>query len=160
MGPRVSWVATPNLHVTFKFLGQVDRARIDAVRAALDRAVAGVPRFEIAVDGLGAFPTVTRPRVIWAGIGRGREPLGDLAGRVERALADQGFAPEDRPFSPHVTLGRVREPRRDARLEAALTEGAQERFGTLAVERVSLMQSELSPRGARHTELSPHLLVI
>lgn len=117
-----------------------------------------MPGFDLAIESLGAFPTASRPRVIWAGLGRGLEPLTDLAGRVEGALADVGFASEDRPFSPHVTLGRVREPRRDARLEAAVLAGAHVPFGTVAVGRVSLMQSQLSPRGARYTELSSHPL--
>jgi len=110
------------------------------------------------VEGLGAFPTPSRPRVVWAGLAGGHEPLAAVAGRVEDELEPLGFEREHRPFSPHVTLGRVREPRLDPRLEAAIREGAAERFGVVRVERLSLMRSDLSPRGARYTELSPHAL--
>jgi 2'-5' RNA ligase len=158
VAPGVAWVAPDNLHVTLKFLGGVDAPRLDRVRAALDRAVAGVPAFDLAVHGLGAFPTPTRARVVWAGIGDGGEALRAVAGRVERELAVLGFPPEERPFSPHVTLGRVREPRRNERLAAALARETS-RSGTVRVDRVSLMRSDLSPRGARYSELSGHLLV-
>jgi RNA 2',3'-cyclic 3'-phosphodiesterase len=149
----VGWVPPDNLHVTLKFLGRVEPARLPAIGAALAGVAAGAGRFDLDVRGLGAFPTPTRPRVIWAGIGRGAEPLAALAGGVERGLAGLGFAPEDRPFSAHVTLGRVREPRRDPALAAALGAGGGRPFGTVRVARLSLMQSHLSPAGARYTEL-------
>ena len=128
------------------------------MRAALDRAVAGVAPFTLAIDGLGAFPTPARARVVWAGVGAGRDEMRAVAGRVDHELAAIGFAAEDRPFSPHVTLGRVREPKRNERLAEALTE-ATVRYGAVRVERVCLMRSELSPRGARYSELSAHSLV-
>jgi 2'-5' RNA ligase len=154
----VGWVATGNLHVTLKFLGHVDEARVAEIQAALDRAVGGAAPFELGVERLGAFPTATRPRVIWAGMADGVAALGELAARVDAELARVGFEPEARAFSAHVTLGRVREPRRNPGLTAAIEKGASERFGTVRVDRVSLMRSDLSPRGARYTELSSHPL--
>jgi RNA 2',3'-cyclic 3'-phosphodiesterase len=154
----VAWVATDNVHLTLKFLGQVDVARLGEVRDALDRAVSAARPFDLSVHGLGGFPTAARPRVIWAGVGDGVAPLADLAARVDAALERVGFEREARPFSPHLTLGRVREPRRDPRLEAAIVEGGGERFGTLHVTRVSLMRSDLSPRGARYAVLASHEL--
>jgi 2'-5' RNA ligase len=150
----VGWVATDNLHVTVKFLGQVPLSRLGEIADAVARAVSGAQGFDLAIQGLGAFPTASRPRVVWAGLGDGAEPLRALAARVEDALAALGFEREARAFSPHVTLGRVREPRRDPRLEAAILAGAAEPFGTVRVERVCVMRSELSPRGARYSELS------
>jgi 2'-5' RNA ligase len=91
--------------------------------------------------------------VIWAGVGRGADALVELAGRVDEALAPLGFQREPRPFSPHVTLGRVRAPRRDPALADALVTGVDHQFGRFSVERVALMRSDLSPRGARYTEL-------
>ena len=127
------------------------------MRAALARAVTGVAPFALAIEGLGAFPNPARARVVWAGIGDGAATLGALAGRVDHELAATGFPPEDRPFSPHVTLGRVREPKRNERLAEGL---ARERagFGAVRVDRVTLMRSALSPLGARYSELSTHLL--
>src|SRR5439155_960402 len=84
------------------------KARSAALVAAIAQATSGFAAFEATVAGLGAFPTPTRPRVIWAGVGRGADALVGLAGRVDEALAALGFEREPRPFSPHATLGRVR----------------------------------------------------
>jgi len=147
----VAWVAADNLHVTLKFLGDTDEAHVPALLDALGTAAAGTAAFEVAVRGLGAFPSPLRARVVWAGL---EEPpvLGELAGRVDAALAALGVPRESRPFSAHVTLGRVREPRRNLALAAALAQPAD--FGRLPVTRLSLMRSDLQPRGARYTEVA------
>jgi 2'-5' RNA ligase len=150
----VAWVAPANLHVTVKFLGAVEESQLDAVRSALATAAAAREPFDLAVEGLGAFPAPARPRVVWAGLGTGAAPLAALAGEVDRALAALGFPREARPFSAHVTLGRVREPRRDPALAAAIARAGAQPFGALRVERLALMQSQLSPSGARYTELA------
>ena len=140
--------------MTLRFLGQVDDARVPDLGRVLGEAAAGLPRFELGIVGLGAFPSPIRPRVIWAGVGQGGEALGALARRVEGALARVGIPPEDRPFSAHVTLGRIREPRRAPDLAAALASGAGRAFGTVTVDRVCLMRSDLSPGGSRYTEIA------
>ncbi len=153
--PDVAWVAPENLHVTLKFLGQVDEAHLHALAAALAAAARGGPAFEARVVGLGAFPSVGRPRVLWAGVRDGAEALAALAARVEAACVGLGFAPETRPFAAHVTLGRVRSlrcPRRAPRLADLLDAAAGEELGRLRVERVALMESRLSPHGARYLE--------
>jgi 2'-5' RNA ligase len=137
-----------------KFLGEVADGRIEGIVGALTGAVAGESAFDADVEGLGAFPSAARPRVVWAGLTAGARTLGDLAGRVDEALAALGFAREARPFSPHVTLGRVRQPGRAPALTEALRGAAERPFGRLRVARASLMRSELSPRGARYTELA------
>ena len=149
----VAWVTPENLHLTLKFLGGVEPARLDAVLAALGPAAAGVAPFDAAVRGLGAFPTASRPRVIWAGVVEGAGAMGELAARVDLALAALGFPREARPFTAHVTLGRVRVPRREPALAGALQAAAGRDFGRVRVARVSLMRSDLSPHGARYTEL-------
>lgn len=153
MARAVAWVAPGNLHLTLKFLGSVEEERIDAIVAALRGAVSDAAAFEAVVNGLGAFPTPTRPRVVWAGMREGAQAMITLAGRVDAALATLGFPREARPFSPHVTLGRVRVPRRDLRLAEALAKDAAREFGRLRVERLALMQSRLSPTGSQYTEL-------
>lgn len=132
----------------------MDEARIPELRGVLDEAATGMPRFDLGIMGLGAFPSLTRPRVIWAGVGEGGEALAALAGRVAGGLARVGVPPEDRPFSAHVTLGRIGEPRRDPGLAAALASGAGRDFGRVTIDRVCLMRSDLSPRGARYTEVA------
>ena len=105
------------------------------------------------IRGLGAFPTAGRPRVLWAGA-PGSAAFTRLAEGIDQALAALGFPPEGRGFTSHVTLGRVREPRRDVVLTEALEAAAARPFGALRVERVSLMRSDLSSRGARYSELA------
>jgi 2'-5' RNA ligase len=150
----VAWVAPGNLHLTLKFLGQVPAERIDAMVGAMTRATVDTRAFGARVCGLGAFPSATRPRVVWAGVMDGAPAMIDLAGRVDRALIPLGFPPESRPFSPHVTLGRVRQPGRNPELATALASAAEREFGRLRVRGASLMRSELSPGGARYTQLA------
>lgn len=148
----VAWVARDNVHLTLKFLGNVPTARLGAVEHALAVVAASQPAFDLVVEGLGAFPSRTRPRVLWAGVSAGAAELTALAARLDEALAGLGFARETRPFAAHATLGRVREPRRQPRLAAALD--VSDDFGRQRVSHVSLMRSQLSPRGARYTELA------
>lgn len=154
VGHGVAWVAPENLHLTLKFLGHVEREGLTRVIAALAEAAAAGRPFDLALRGLGAFPTATRPRVVWAGVEAGHAEADALAGRVDAALTPLGFVAESRPFSAHVTLGRVREPRRDPPLTAAVAAGEKRSFGSFRVESVTLMRSDLSPRGARYTPLA------
>jgi 2'-5' RNA ligase len=147
----VAWVAPANLHITLKFLGQVDDARVPELSDALRAAVADQRAVDVAVRGLGAFPSATRPRVLWAGLEDPTRAMTTLAERVDGCCGRLGFPPESRTFTAHVSLGRVREPRRQATLADALARPSE--FGRVRVERVSLMRSELSPRGARYYEL-------
>jgi len=154
----VAWVAPANLHVTLKFLGQVDEARAPAVADALRTASARHRAFDVAVRGLGAFPSPTRPRVLWAGLEDDAGALAVLAEAIDACCGELGFPRETRPFAAHVTLGRVREPTRRPQLGEALARPVD--FGRFAVARVSLMRSELSPRGARYSELAAAPLAV
>lgn len=149
----VAWVRPEGMHLTLKFLGDVPEARIPDIGEAL-RAVAGNwEPFRISVEGTGAFPNLRRPRVVWADVREGRETLIELAGAVDAALTGLGFPPEDRPFSPHLTLGRVKVPGRLEALTAQVESHAQDYFGEMTVGEVILFQSELSPKGAKYTSL-------
>jgi 2'-5' RNA ligase len=154
----VTWVTPANLHVTLKFLGQVAESRVAVLTDALRAAVAGQRAFDVAVRGLGAFPSPTRPRVLWAGLEDATGGLTALGERVDACCGGLGFPRETRAFAAHVTLGRVREPRRQPALGEALARPAD--FGRLRVECVSLMRSELSPRGARYSELAAAPLAV
>jgi 2'-5' RNA ligase len=153
----VAWTAVDNLHITLKFLGAVEDTRLADIAGALAKA-ADRRAFDVEFRGLGAFPTPTRPRVIWAGTAES-PAFTALAAAVEAALGALGVPAEERSFTPHVTLGRVREPRRDPALTAALVAATTRPFGTLRVDRVALMRSDLSPRGARYTELDARPLL-
>jgi 2'-5' RNA ligase len=149
----VAWTVPENLHVTLKFLGPIEVTQRALVATVVARLAAEIPAFDITLRGLGAFPSLTRPRVIWGGVDAGANRLTALADAVERALVQVGFAAEGR-FVPHVTLGRVRQPRRDPALSEALALAATRDFGAVHVDRVALMRSALSPKGARYAELA------
>jgi 2'-5' RNA ligase len=155
-GPRadVKWVDPANLHLTLEFLGEVTEDRIVAVRAALGRVAGGHAPFELGMAGIGGFPSLGRPRVLWAGVSHGLRELGLLAADVERAMAPLGFPPESRPFSGHVTLGRVRTPRGLRRVldAAAALEGQP--FGAWTVREIVLYRSHLRPSGSVYEPLA------
>lgn len=153
-GGRVRWVPPHQFHYTLKFLGEIPASRVEAARAAVAEAVVGVAPFSLAVAGVGAFPRPDAARVIWAGCGAGREALVALAERVERALVAAGFPPEPRPFSPHLTLGRVAQGGLTAGLAAAVEAARDRAFGTLPVRAVVLYRSDLRPYGPIYTPLA------
>ena len=155
----VAWSKPEQLHVTLKFLGSVAATSIPALVDRL-RALAGAERpFALEVRGVGAFPNVARPRVLWVGI---RSPeIVTLAAGVDRCCGAEGFPLESRPFHPHVTLGRVREDRKRGGSPRGPTpdfpflaaDGARE-FGTSSAEHLVLMRSDLGKDGARYTPLA------
>lgn len=149
----VSWTRPEQLHLTLKFLGSVAPARIPALEARLAEVAGAVEACTAEVAGVGAFPNIARPQVLWVGV---RAPtLASLADAVEVSCVAEGFARETRPFRPHVTLGRVRE--RGGRATPELTlfarDGART-FGTSPVREVTLFRSVLGPGGARHSALA------
>ena len=154
LGPRVGWVAPPNLHLTLKFLGEVPSEALEQAKEGLAEAVAGAAPFGLHFGGLGAFPGMARPRVLWVGIDEGGQAAQALQARVDAALTQRGFAREERPYSAHLTIGRVREPRGLAELQQAMARAARMEFGRLRVGGLSLMRSDLSSAGTRYTELA------
>lgn len=150
----VRWAAERQLHFTLKFLGDVEEERIEAARRATAAAARGGPgSFRLALEGLGAFPPKGAARVVWAGCGAGAEALASLAATVEEAFDAAGFPREERPFSPHLTLARVRDPLSGRRLAQALPSVPEEPFGTVLVGSIVLYRSDLSPAGPDYSEL-------
>jgi 2'-5' RNA ligase len=151
---KVTWVKPQAMHLTLKFLGDVDLIDISAVCEAVTGAVADLPPFEIEVHGAGAFPSVGRPRTIWLGVGRGEEELVELHTAVERALAGLGFRQENRRFRPHLTLGRVRGDRDLAALGQLLSEHTGYVGGVTSIDDVVVFSSELEAEGPLHEPLA------
>jgi 2'-5' RNA ligase len=154
----VAWVPPPNLHVTLQFLGGQSEEGLVAAEAALDDAAARSAPIEVALHGIGAFPGLERPRILWIGMAQGALEARALQARVADALAARGFPREDRVWHPHLTIGRVFDERRWRReagppLRTALAQLAPTAFGTLRIAEVALMRSDLSPAGARYTTL-------
>jgi 2'-5' RNA ligase len=153
----VRWADATQFHLTLKFLGAVPDARVAAVSQAVDEAAAVGP-IAVAAGGLGGFPSLGRPRVLWVGIARGVAEIAALAAAVDRATAGLGFPPESRPFRGHLTVARVRSPRGlPALVEAVRAAGAPD-FGAWTVSEVVLYESRLRPTGAVHVPVSRHAL--
>ncbi len=152
LGGRVSWTRPEGVHLTLKFLGEVEEGQLPQVAEAVRRATRGVAPFEVNIQGTGAFPDFRRPRVLWVGIEEPSGRLKVLAQAVERELRGLGFPPEGRDFSPHLTLGRVKDPRG---MEPVVRALRQEEFagGSFAVHEVLVMRSDLKPTGAEYTAL-------
>ena len=159
LGADVKWVDPQNVHLTLKFLGAVEAGRIGDVGSALKSALAGTDGSGITVAGAGTFPPGKKNvRVVWLGITEGQAALVEIARRVDDACAALGFAREERPFSPHLTIGRVR--RESGRLADLARGVAALEFNPLKVDidRVNLMRSELSPKGPTYTVLDSFAL--
>jgi RNA 2',3'-cyclic 3'-phosphodiesterase len=151
-GADVKWVRPESVHLTLKFLGDVAEADIDPLaRAVGDAAVLHRP-MELEIRGLGVFPGLKKPRVVWLGLSGNIDGLKALQQGVEMAAAEFGFEPEKRPFKAHLTLGRIRSGRGQNRLMTALETIKPENQSFPAAE-VVLFKSDLKPTGAVYTAL-------
>jgi len=147
----LSWVKPGNLHVTLRFLGDLGDSGVERAGNAVRRGAEGAAAIPAALGGIGAFPSLARPRVLWAGLAQGAEEATGLARAVNAALADAGFGRPDKPFRAHITLARVRE---GARGLPAVAEYAPPPVPEPAVlDQVVLMKSDLHPAGSRYTPL-------
>jgi 2'-5' RNA ligase len=150
---KISWVKPSNIHLTLKFLGDVTATRIPAVSSAVERAARLSRTFEIEVGGAGCFPSANRPRVFWVGLTAVPDGLVRLHALIEEELAGEGFAPDTRKFSPHLTIGRVRLPKNAPRVaEDLISTGFEpEIFQTTEVV---VMRSDLNPSGSIYSPIS------
>lgn len=160
-GVRLAWVQPSLIHLTIKFLGDTDEALIDPLREALAQAVASHQRIQIPLERLGVFPRPEQPRVLWVGAGtaweqgQGARQLASLHQAVEACCESQGFAPEGRPLSPHLTLARIKEGERLVG-QALAKSGVMDRalsLEPLTVGAIALMKSDLRPTGPVYTKL-------
>lgn len=148
----IRWTRPENLHFTLAFLGELERGGVDAVREASQEAALACKPFDLRFGGLGAFPPTGRPRVIWIGLSQGADELTRLQSGLAQALVQRGFALEERAFVPHLTLGRVAD---DAHLAdpAALLGQTAPQMEAIAVDRIRVMRSQLTPAGAVYSVL-------
>ncbi len=147
---EVRWVPPENVHLTLQFLGAVPEERVPEIDAAIRAAAAGARPLSLELKGAGGFPNARRPRVVWAGVAGEVVALGALVADLGRRLAPLGFAPEDRPFSAHLTLGRARDGRGAPGLAGALAHTAEAGGTPWRVADVALFESHLSPKGPRY----------
>ncbi len=153
----VKWVDPYSIHLTLKFLGGVDAAKIEPITAAMEEAAKEIAPFSLRVEDLGAFPNLRRVQVVWVGVGGEVDKLAHLQQRLESNLAGLGFAPENRRFTPHLTLARVRDRASLGEREGLgeLIAGTEfEASRSFPVEAVSLMKSQLTREGAIYSRIS------
>ena len=154
----VRWEPTEKMHATVKFLGDTPPDRVESLCHALDRVAGSFAPLEVVVSGIGAFPSLRSPRVLWVGMEDPSGGLGRLQQAIEDALSPLGFAREDRAFHPHVTLGRVRGQRNMARLLGIVESLTLERQ-PVQLHDVLLVKSELKPHGSVYRTLRSASLV-
>ncbi|RKY43127.1 MAG: RNA 2',3'-cyclic phosphodiesterase [Candidatus Makaraimicrobium thalassicum] len=148
----VKWIAPGSVHLTLKFLGYVPEGKIPRIAERLKAIAAAVPPFKITLGSIGVFPCWSRARVVWVGVGEGRDHVEDLAGRAEEAMAEEGFEKQQRAFSSHLTVGRIKRARNRNRLKK--TAGSiTVKPAPSHISRIVLFKSVLTPKGALYTPL-------
>jgi 2'-5' RNA ligase len=149
----VAWTHRDKLHITLKFLGPaVDSSKVVPLADSLERIARATNALEVRTRGVGGFPNLRRPRVLWAGLEC--ESLALIAAEIENASRAAGFDASDRAWSPHLTLGRVRDPRKIKSILALMEKAADRDFGVSHVGEIVLYRSHLSSQGSRHEPLA------
>lgn len=144
---HVSWVQPQNVHCTLVFLGDIFQPAVDSVANALAKTAAGCKPFEIEISSLGFFGSARSPRIIWAGMTGQTDVLINLQGKITAAVLQAGLKPDEKPFKPHLTIGRVRSNRNAPALVEAIKANETKTFGKNSVGRVVLMKSQLTASG-------------
>jgi len=154
-GSDVKWVEPENLHVTLLFLGEVDDREVPAVCRVVAEHTQKHASFQLSIERVGCFPNLRRPRVLWIGAGQGAQELCALHDGLEPPLLDLGcYRREERKYTPHITLGRVKSDRPADKLAAALSQQAGWQGGQTTVSEILVMSSQLTPQGPSYTVLS------
>jgi RNA 2',3'-cyclic 3'-phosphodiesterase len=154
-GARPQWVRPESLHLTLKFLGEIDEESLPDVLVALRIAAQRHREFSLGVRGIGVFPDARAPKVVWAGLSGDVDTLTALALAVEEALIPAGIPPEGRPFKAHLTLARIKDGARDIGKALAANGFLESRLdmGSMQVHEIVLMKSDLKPSGSVYTRL-------
>jgi 2'-5' RNA ligase len=148
----VKFVEPENVHLTLRFLGEIEPSLVEQVSQVVKET--NFQPFSVRLEGVGVFPNLRRPRVVWAGISEGVSQLAEVWKDVDTKLSGLGFERERRGFSPHITIGRVRSGRNRERLVEELSTLSDYVFGGLQVDKVVLKKSVLTPRGPIYTTLA------
>lgn len=149
----VRWVRTEGIHLTLKFLGNIEEERIPEISDIITQSTTDVTPFSLTVRTIGAFPNEKNPKVIWVGTEDESGTLVRLQQALENRLARIGFKTEKRAFSPHLTLGRLKSPKGKRELTQMLEEDKHRECGTFEAQEVCLFKSKLTPGGAIYTKL-------
>jgi len=149
-GADVKWVLPQNIHLTLKFLGEIDDIKLSKISEILEDTAKGKNPFQIRISSIGAFPKMNFPRVIWIGIDKGDQETKEIGDRLEEKIAKIGIPREDRPFSSHITIGRTRSTLNRDKLVGDLEDLASNFGGRnfeFTVTKITLFKSTLTPKG-------------
>ncbi len=144
-------VERENIHLTLKFLGNVSAPRLGEVKSSLQQVIFSA--FTAEIKGAGAFPNLNHMNVVWVGVNEGWSQVEQIYEQVEKLLSGLGFRREHRPFSPHITIARVRSGRKRDEVASFLQRLTEESFGTITVDKIRLKQSILSSSGPKYSTL-------
>ena len=153
MIPSVRWVAPANLHFTLRFFGDLDAGERKAAAEVIDRVAAERAGFQVELRGVGVFSSWKHPRVIWVGCGAGSDAFAELGRALEMGFRDARLGKADKPFRPHLTIGRWRDFGATVTEDVVARVSAIGALGTFAVNEVGLIQSRLSPKGSTYTPI-------
>jgi len=156
--PDVRWTKHSNIHLTLKFLGDVQVSRIDSISRILGDVADQFSPFTMGLAGIGAFPNSRKPRIVWAGIEKGADRLVEMAKMIESSMQKVGFKREKHPFRPHLTIGRIRQLRNPEIMRETLDRSLVGELGEFAVDRISFIKSQLDPAGSIYTTIFEALL--
>jgi RNA 2',3'-cyclic 3'-phosphodiesterase len=152
-GAKVGWVAPENIHLTLVFLGDLFRSQVEPLANSMDEVAAKFSSFHYEVAGSGFFGSPRLPRVLWVGVHEPAGAITDFQTRVLTAVRELGLKTEDRPFHPHLTIGRVRTRDRVDELTSRLASAKSTSYGSVEVHRLLIMQSHLERQGVRYSIL-------
>ena len=150
-GARIKLVEPHNVHITLKFLGDIEEILVPKIEKIIKDAISDLEPFDIELYGCGAFPSLNRPRVVWIGVREGSEILKTIAERIDSGVSKLGFAKETRPFVAHATVARVKG--HIGGLPRVITEWTNKTFGKCKIDAVILMKSILKPEGPEYYEV-------
>lgn len=152
-GADVSWTKPENIHLTLKFLGEVDERRIGEIEKVCVSLAAEFQPFTLSLNDTGVFPNARQPRIIWAGLAGEIEKAVEMQKRLDERIALIGFGREEKAFRPHLTIGRVKSNRKTREL-IALADAHRLPALSFVISEIVLMKSELHPAGARYTPMA------
>jgi 2'-5' RNA ligase len=156
LGLHASWVKPGNIHLTLKFLGDTDPDRIPGIQDKLTEILASFPPFQLSLESAGVFPNTQNPRILWVGLKDEEKALRTLQASIEKTLESVGFPKEQRPFSPHLTLARIKTPKGKKELKDELDAINEEGIDPhpFEVGNIHLYESQLTPKGSIYTVLA------
>ncbi|MFQ5900077.1 MAG: RNA 2',3'-cyclic phosphodiesterase [Thermodesulfobacteriota bacterium] len=150
---KVSWVKPENIHLTLKFLGEVEEKSLEDILCVIKEAASSHRAINLSVEGLGCFPSISNPRVVWIGIRSDAESILSLQRDIEKGLEPIGFRREKRIYHPHLTLGRIRSLKDRKCWKEMVDRFKDIRLGSFEADRVIFFKSDLNPKGAVYTKL-------